>query len=320
MKKSPLSLIILLIIFFITGLPIASAFWMWTPETNKWVNPKYSVKETPAEQLQYALEFYRIKEYKEAISELKKLLKNYPKAREAPEAQYYIGIVFEEQGQLAEAFEQYQEVIKKYPFSDRSKDIVQRQFDLGVKLLEKKADGNSFLRTLSGTDYGIIEIFETVIKNAPYGELAPVAQYKIGLYLMEREEYIEARDAFEKLVNDYPESEWVKAAKYQIALSDSERSTGAHYDQEVTSAAVEEFQNFVKTYPEAELSAEAKEKVHALRDKEAENNFVIAKFYEKQKNYESARIYYQVIVDDYSATPWATKALEKLQSISLKIK
>ena len=40
------------------------AFWMWTPETNKWVNPKFEVKETPHLQLEFAQKFYKTKDYK----------------------------------------------------------------------------------------------------------------------------------------------------------------------------------------------------------------------------------------------------------------
>ena len=35
------------------------AFWMWTPETNKWINPKYAVKDTPQEQLQVGTDLYK---------------------------------------------------------------------------------------------------------------------------------------------------------------------------------------------------------------------------------------------------------------------
>ena len=45
----------------------------------KWVNPKYAVKDTPKEQYDFAMEFYTTKEYKEAVREFKKLLKKVKK-------------------------------------------------------------------------------------------------------------------------------------------------------------------------------------------------------------------------------------------------
>jgi tetratricopeptide (TPR) repeat protein len=183
MKK----ILILFIFFLFTGVAETSAFWVWTPETNKWVNPKYAVKETPQEQLQVALESYQAQDWAKTIQEMQKLIKHYPKAREAAEAQYYIGRCQQEQGELVRAFKEYQTVIDKYPFSERAAEIIKRQYEIGNELLEGKDERNTLIKTIVGGDYDVIEIFRTVIKNAPYGEFAAAAQYKIGLYLQEKQ-------------------------------------------------------------------------------------------------------------------------------------
>lgn len=314
LKKS--ILIIILYSLFTLSPRVAYAFWIWTPETNKWINPKYAVKETPKDQLTYALEFYNSADFKGALKEFRKLIKHYPRAREAAEAQYYIARCFEDQGQFLEAFKQYQIVIEKYPFAERSGEIIKRQYDIGNQILDGRAQRNKFIKTIVGGDYDVIEIFRKVIKNAPYGEYAAPAQYKIGLYLQEKRMYQEARDEFEKTLNDYPDSEWAKAAKYQIALSDAKRSSGAQYDQKITEAAIEELEDFVKEHPSAELSKSARGEIHQLREKEAENNFLIAEFYEKQKKYKAAKLYYSEIVEQYKNTSWATQALERLRELN----
>jgi len=314
MLKSIL-LVFLLVFFFVSP---AQAFWIWTPETNKWINPKYAVKETPQEQLAYALESYQIEDYKKTIQELQKLIKHYPRAREAAEAQYYMGNCYEKQGDLVQAFKEYQTAIQKYPFSERSSEIVKKQYDLGNRLLEGEDQRSKFIKTVIGADYDVIEIFRTVIKNAPYGEQAAPSQYKIGLYLQEKGMYQEARDEFEKTMNDYPETQWAKAAKYQIALSDAKRSSDAEYDQKVTQAAITELKDFVAAHPDAEFTDDAKDQIRQLKEKEAENNFLIAAFYEKQKKYEAAKIYYTIIVDDYKNTSWAPKALENIRTLNQK--
>jgi len=317
---SKLNFIVFILIVFLIGLGITPepvhAFWMWTPETNKWVNPKFEVKDTPQEQLQVGVDLYEAKEYKDAIREFEKLLKHYPRSRQAPDAQYHIGLCNEHQDKPSHAFKEYQKVIDRYPFSELAADIVQKQYNIGLKLLEGNLNRSKFVDAITGADYNVIDVFKAVIKNAPYGDLAAPAQYKIGLYLQEKKLLQEARDEFEKLMNDYPDSEWAKAAQYQIALVDAQRSTDAQYDQKITQAAVEGFEGFVKEYPGAELSSQAKEEIQQLREKEAENSFVIAEFYEKQKNYKAARIYYQVVVDDYKNTTWSVKALKKIRSIS----
>ncbi len=318
-RVGSLFLIIISFLFYFAFLiPRPSlAFWVWTPQTNKWVNPKFSVKDTPGEQLQEGLAFFEQGQCPEAIREFKKLLKHYPRSRQAPEAQFYIAACQEKQGRLVQAVKSYQLVIDKYPFSERSAEVVKRQYRLGVKLMEGRPK-KGWKKVFSADDYGVVDIFRQVIKNAPYGPLAAPAQYKIGLYLLEKELYQEARDAFEKVVNDYPASPWVKAARYQMAVTDAKRSTAAGYDQKITQAAVKEFHEFLASYPDAELSEKAKKEIHRLQDKEAENAFVIARFYEKQKRYDAARVYYQKVVEAYGRSSWAVKALKRIQALGEK--
>lgn len=316
MRKCSIQIVFVVLFLFIST--NSFAFWVWTPETNKWSNPKYSVKGTPAEQLQEGLNFYKTQQYDEAIKEFKKLIKHYPKSRQAPEALYHIGLCLSEKGELFKAFQKYQKVIKKYPFSERSAEIIQKQYEIGLKLLEGSRGKRTVKDKILGNEYNVVDVFKAVIKNAPYGDLAASAQYKIGLYLLEKKLYQEARDEFEKVINDYPESEWIKAAKYQIAITDAQRSTKAQYDQKVTQSAVDEFEDFLEVYPDAELSKKAKGHIQKLRDKEAKNNYVIAQFYEKQKNYKAAKVYYKVVVDDYKQSKWSAKALKKILEMNQK--
>lgn len=309
--------IFLLILCFLSLVTPASAVWIWTPQNNKWVNPKYAVRDTPAEQLSFALTYFNDRDYKSAIREFQKLMRQYPKALEAAEAQFYIGMALEQQNKFKEAFAAYQMVIDKYPFSERAAEIVKLQFGLAEKMLEDGGE-KGILGAVIGPADDVVDIFEAVIRNAPYGPLAPEAQYQIGLYLKEQKLYQEARDEFMKVINDYPQSDRAKAAEFQIAYTDSLRSVDAQYDQEITKSAVEGFEDYLRKNPGSELSPEAREKISRLREKEAENNFVIAQFYEKQKNFTAAKIYYQTIIDQYQDTTWARQALQKLRDTNEK--
>ena len=172
---------ILVLLFLSFFFPInAHAFWIWTPETNRWVNPKYAVKDTPQEQLDYIKGFMDAKEFSRAITESRKLIKFYPKSKEAPEAQYYQGRAFEYLSNPFEAFKAYQVVVEQYPFSERSAEIVERQYQIGEDLLSGRSKGK--WTDLFTSDLPVVEVFRTVIKNSPYGKYAAVAQYKIGLY------------------------------------------------------------------------------------------------------------------------------------------
>ncbi len=299
-------------LFFFLWAGVASAYWIWTPQTGRWLNPKYAVKANPKEQLEYAVGLMDGKNYEKARAEFEKLIRHFGRSKEAAEAQFFVGACFEKLNKPYEAFKAYDKVIKKYPFSERTAEIVEKEYLIADKLF--KTQRSKLLETVAGRDYNVIEILRAVVNNAPYGKYAPIAQYKIGLFYKSVGMFPEAREEFEKVINEYPQSEWVKAAKYQIALTDTQSSLKPAYDQSSTKSAVKEFQEFVKTYPDAELSADAQKQLQELKDKEAESEFNTAKFYEKQKKFEAAKIYYKHVISDYPDSKWAALSMEKLEA------
>jgi len=310
----------LLILFFLTTfIPVQKAFsyWIWTPKTGKWVNPKYAPRPTPQEQLEYALSFYKENKYKDAERELKSTLKYYPKSAEAAESQYYLGIVYEAQERYYEAYQAYQKVIDKYPFSERIQEIIEREFKLGEKFMS--GEKRKFAGVNLPVENPAIEIFTKIVANSQYGPLAAIAQYKLGLVLMGLARYSEADDAFSKVISSYPTSEWAEAAKYQLAACQSKQSQGPEYDQMAMQGAKEKFEVFVKEHPEAALSKDAEKNIAELKNKEAEANYNIAVFYEKQKAWDSARTYYQTVMDTYPESQWAKPAEKKVKEIEERL-
>lgn len=303
--------IIIYLIFISLSISPAYAYWIWTPKTGKWVNPKTAVKPTPKEQLEFAKGLYELESYEEAKREFNKLLKIYPKSFEASESQYYLGLIEELRGNLYEAYQAYQKVVDKYPFSERIQEIIEREYKLAERFMggeKRKALGVTL-----PVENPAIEIFSKVIENSIYGPLAPAAQYKLGLVLKGLLRYYEAEEAFNKAITNYPKSEWVEAAKFQIAACRAAVSRSPDYDQWATQEAKGKFEDFVREHPDAVLSRDAEKNIEQLKEKEAEANFNIGRFYEKQKAYAAAKIYYSDVINNYSGSIWAAKALERRQ-------
>jgi len=303
--------LLILLIFALSSTP-AHAYWIWTPKDGKWTNPKTAVKPSPKEQFDFAKGLYEAKEYEDAKREFKKILKNYPKANEAAESQFYLGQINEAQNNPWQAYQDYQKVIDKYPFSERIADIVEREYAIAEKFMSGAYKRKALGMTIP-VENPAIEIFQKVVDNSQYGPLAAKAQYKLGLVLKGLQQYYEAEDAFNKVVASYPDSEWAAAAKFQIASCRASLSHGPAYDQVSSKEAKDKFEEFVRSHPDADLSKEAEKNIESLGEQEAESNFDIARFYEKQKNYKSAEIYYNAIIDDNPKSVWAAKAVERLK-------
>jgi outer membrane protein assembly factor BamD len=301
-------IVLILIILLTFGAEAAYPYWLWTPKTGKWVNPKTVAKPTPKEQLELAKSFFEVNKLEEAKREFKKLLKTYPKSFEASESQYYLGLVEEKQGDLYEAYKAYQRTVDKYPFSERIKEVIEREFKIAEQFMAGYKRRPAML-----AENPAIEIFGKVVENSAYGPLASAAQYKLGLVLKGMLRYYEAEEAFNKVISNYPDSEWTGASKFQIASCRAAVSKGPDYDQGAAAEAKEKFEEFTKEHPEAVLSMEAEKNIDQIKEKEAESHYNTARFYEKQKANDAAKIYYQDVISNYPSTIWAAKALERLQ-------
>jgi outer membrane protein assembly factor BamD len=294
----------------------AYSYWIWTPKSGKWVNPKTSVRPSPKEQFEFAKALYESKSYEEAKREFKKILQNYPKSVEAADGQYYLGVINEEQGDLYEAYKAYQKVIDKYPFSEKIAQINEREFKIAERFMagEKRKGWGTNL----AAENPAVEIFSKVVENSPYGPLAAKSQYKLGLILKSMARYYEAEEAFNKVITNYPDSEWVVAAKFQLASARASVSRSPDYDQGATREAKEKFEELIRDNPDIKLSEEAQKNIKDLSEKEAQSNYNIARFYEKQNNYSSAKIYYNDIINNNPDSIWAAKSLERLKILETR--
>lgn len=310
---------ILLNICVITFINTASAYWVWTPETKKFINPKYAVKDSPKEQFDWAMSFYDAKDYQRAAVEFEKLTKHYEYSEYASKAQYYAGLSYENMGKFYIAFQNYQKAIDNFPHIENIDEIIARQFNIGKIYASKdspKILGTDIMTSLDRA----IEIYKKVADNAPYGKLADEAQFNMGDALKRCERYDEAILAFQKIVDDYPTSKFRDKAQYEVAYCAYKTSLEPAYDVSPTDKAIKAFEEFAQANNNKALSEEADKTIQRLKDRSAEKSLLTAKFYETQKHYESAIVYYQDILDRFPDSFFAGQAKAKIGELRGRIK
>ncbi|MCX5680398.1 MAG: tetratricopeptide repeat protein [Candidatus Omnitrophica bacterium] len=210
MKKLKL-LIMFCVLFSLTSADIAQAYWLWTPGTKKFVNPKYAVKDSPKEQYDWAMSFYDAKDYQRATAEFEKLTKNYEYSEYAAKSQYYAGLCYENMGKFYIAFQNYQKTIDNFPHIDNMDEIIAREFNIANIYAVKESPKVLGVDIMTSMERAI-EIYKKVVDNSPYGKLADEAQFKLGTALKKIERYDEAILAFQKIVDDYSSSKFVEEA------------------------------------------------------------------------------------------------------------
>jgi len=313
-----LYIIIILAAYITLASDLAHAFWIWTPRTQKLINPKYAVKDTPEQQYDWAMSLYESRDYNRASEEFLRLIANYENSKLAPEAQFYAGKSYQKAGKYYPAFQNYQKVVDNYPYTKRVDEIIELEYELGEILYNKNTGTLMGIELMADTERAI-EIFNKVIENAPYSQFADNAQFMIGLSYKKIQQYNEAIEAFQKLTQEYPTSDLVERAKYEAAQCMYFYSFKSDYDQEPTDEAIDEFKRYTMETRNKELKREAEQTITLLKEKKAQSIFKSAEFYEKVKKYQSAVVYYKEIIKDYPDTSYAPLAKIRIEYINIML-
>jgi outer membrane protein assembly factor BamD len=317
MKKIIFIQILILIAFSLCNIDSAGAYWLWTPETKKFINPKYAVKDSPKEQFDWAMGFYESKDYQKAAAEFDKLVKNYEFSEYAAKSQYYVGLSYENMGKYYIAFQNYQKAVDDFPNIENLDEIIDRQFNIGNIYFSRTNPKVMGIDIMTSLDRAV-EIYRKVVENAPYGRLADKAQFRMGEALKRSERYDEAIVAFQRVVDEYPKSPLVERARYELAYSAYKSSLKPAYDIGPTDKAIQAFEDFMATNKDEELLKEADQTMQRLKDKAAEKSLITARFYERQKHYTSAIIYYQDIIDNFPDSSLVPEAKAKIEELKAK--
>ncbi len=292
----------------------SQAYWVWSPEAGKFVNPEEGMQDTAEEQYEYAMKFYRDKDYDKAEEQLKSVLKKFRGAKIAPEAQYRLGVIYEEKNDYLKAFETYKVVIESYPQSQRAEEVIEREFKIGnVFLSGKKAKimGLEILPSLSKA----ADVFEHIVKNAPYSAYGDQASFRLGLTRKKQGQFDKAVEAFQSVIDNYPKSELIQEARFQLADTAFQRSNYSGRDERALDTAGDYVDRYLARHPESEETEKAAKLRGEIDEKNAEKNFRIGLYYEKTKYVSSAIIYYRDVAKRYPSTQWGQKSQEKLKSL-----
>jgi outer membrane assembly lipoprotein YfiO len=298
--------------------------WVWNPATGRWINEKNLPQPTAELQVEAARSLMEQGEYKKALRETNKFDKYYLDSEWADDNQFLRGEINLRRGNYLEAAKEFQQVITNYSDTDLYDAVIEKQYEigdryyeLGQKRMEKK------WRLFRDRPFKkAIEVYSMVIDNQPFQEAAAEAQYKIGLCHFTREEYVEAAYEYQRVLEDYAGSDWVDDASYGLAMCYFEASLSPDYDQTRSRLAIEAIDEFQARFPEDERVEGLASKQQEMRDKIARQRLKTARFYEKRRRFDAARIYYEAVVEQFPDTAaagdaklWLDKSVQSEQTV-----
>lgn len=151
--------------------------------------------------------------------------------------------------------------------------------------------------------------FETVLSIARGTEVAADAQFYLALSHFENRSYLMAASEFRRFARNHTRDERKEKAEFMEAYCYYKMSPRYNLDQTDTYHALDRFQLFITRYPSSELIPRALEYVDEMRDKLAKKQFHAAEMYMRVKEYRSAALYYDLVVEQFPDSKWAERAL-----------
>jgi outer membrane protein assembly factor BamD len=272
-----------------------------------------------ASAFQAAEDFYAAKNYEGALGTYKRFLKTYPSSKLASKAQLQIADILLLQGRWNAAFEAYQTLITRYPDTPEFEGAVARQVLIANSYLD--------MRKVMVLGYGVpvpgitgaeqaAKMYEKILRNAPYSIYAPITQFNLGLAFQRGRKIKEAREAYQKVLDKYPNSDVCDDALYQIAYIYMQLGlTSSSQDLSALILARETFEDFLLQYPQSEKAPQARDNLKTIGNTEAGNLMDIAKWYDWSKDYKAAVIYYNDVVRKQPRTHDAELAKTRIEEL-----
>ena len=120
-----------------------------------------------------------------------------------------------------------------------------------------------------------------------------------GMANMKMKQYIEARSEFGHLVSDFPNSPLSEEAQFRAGLSVYLQSHSSSRDQTETREAIRMFRDFIDVFPNSPVVDSVSFYLDDAINKLAEKEFNNARFYDKNREYEAAVVYYKAFVQQF---------------------
>ncbi len=255
---------------------------------------------------------------KRAIHAYANIVRHYPKDALAPSALYRGAQLQEQEHDYLAAADSYRRLVERYPSSPHFDEAIEAQFRIGEMYLagkKKKILGISFGNSLDRA----VTIFANIVRTAPYGKYTARAQFNIGLAREKQNVPEMAVEAYQAVVNKFPNEPVAADAQYQIGYIWLMAARKGTTDAAATTNAKTAFQDFLLHYPHSEKAAQARANLALLEHKETTSSYQVAKFYDKQKYYRAAVIYYNEVIRQQPGSTESNLAKKRIDQLRAKV-
>ena len=255
---------------------------------------------------------------KRAIRAYRQLVRKYPRDALAAGAAFRGAVLYEQVHEYLEAAGTYRLVVTNYPTSPHFNEAIEGQFRVGEMYLAGKKLKLLGIPLATSMDRAV-EIFAAVIRTAPFGKYTARAQFDIGLAREKQGLNDAALQAYQAVVDKFPSDPIAADAQYQIGYIWFTASRAGTKDLAAMNNARTAFQDFLFRFPNSEKAAQARANLQHLEHKALSSSFDVARYYDKQKAYRAAVIYYNEVIRQQPGSAESEKAKKRIDQLRAKL-
>ncbi|MDR1906985.1 MAG: tetratricopeptide repeat protein [Puniceicoccales bacterium] len=254
---------------------------------------------------------------KEALRSYEKICKDYKMSDAAPDAYFFRGVFYEKERQFSIAIKMFTKVVKRYPESPWFTQSVERCFQIAKKLQEGTRP-RYFGKIPGFRDFdSAIKNYELVVKYAPYSRYAPQALKEIANLQLRAKHYDLAIDAWDRIVDLYPDSVEVPYAYLKIAEIYRNLVKGEEYNQGGAVIARRYYQEFMVIFPQHSEVSFAEKMIRDLEESIVRSEISLGDFYfHSRYNEKAAKESYRLAIDFAPYTLAAGLAQSRIEEIN----
>ena len=168
----------------------------------------------------------------------------------------------------------------------------------------------------ASTERDAIRFYESVVKNAPYSDLAPIALMNVALLHNNRGDHDLAIDALDRLINDYPNSFLTSDAYLKLGDTFAGMVDGPYYDQGSTREAISYYRDYLILYPDNPDAPLAEQGLAQNEDTLARSRLILGEYYlQHRKNTKAARTLLNETITLSPESPSAERARQLIAEI-----
>jgi len=255
---------------------------------------------------------------KHAIKAYRVVVKKHPHDTLAPGACFRMGQLQEQTHDYLQAAQSYAVLCEKYGKTEHFDEAMEGLFRIGEMYLNGQKVKFLGIPMKSSMDKAI-QIYTIIIRTAPYGKYTARAQFDLGRAHEKAGSNESAIAAYQSVVEKFPNDPLAVDAQYQIGYIWAKASKSGTYDPAAAANAKTGFEDFLARHPNSEKSAQAKENLKQLEHTQTSTAFEIAKYYDKQKEYKAAAIYYNEVIRQQPGSTEGEKAKKRISQLKAKV-